>query len=258
LKFSIITICHNSGNSVKTAIESVLSQDYPDIEYIIIDGNSTDETVEVVKSYGDKIDTFVSEPDKGIYDALNKGLRHACGEVVGFVHADDLLADETVISELAKVFKQKNADSVYGDLVYVARNNPGRIIRYWQSGAYSPSRLRYGWMPPHPALYVKRHIYENTKLPNGEYFDTSLSIAADYDFMTRILGKFGVSPIYLPKVLVKMRSGGKSNRCIGNILQKSYEDYLIIRRNDVGGIGTLFAKNLCKLPQFFKRQKQMI
>jgi hypothetical protein len=185
-------------------------------------------------------------------------LRHACGEVVGFVHADDLLADETVISELATVFRQTEADSVYGDLVYVAGDNTDRVIRYWQSGAYSRSRLKYGWMPPHPALYIKRCIYEKAKLPNGEYFNTRLSIAADYDFMTRILGKLGVSPIYLPKVLVKMRSGGKSNRCIGNILQKSYEDYLIIKQNELGGIGTLLAKNLCKLPQFFKRQKQMI
>jgi glycosyltransferase involved in cell wall biosynthesis len=255
LKFSIITVVFNGEETIESCIRSIRAQTCPDIEHIIIDGGSTDGTRRIIGKYEDRIFKVISEPDKGIYDALNKGLRYAFGEVVGFVHADDLLAEDTILSELATVFTRTDADSVYGDLIYVARDDTDKIIRYWQSGTYCPARLKYGWMPPHPALYVRRHIYEKAKLPNGEYFDTSLSIAADYDFMTRILGKFGISAAYLPKVLVKMRSGGKSNRCIGNIIQKSREDYLTIRRNKIGGIGTLFAKNLCKVPQFFKRQK---
>jgi glycosyltransferase len=163
-------------------------------------------------------------------------------------------ADVTVLAELSTVFRQTGADGVYGDLIYVAKDDTDRVIRYWKSGEYSPSRLKYGWMPPHPALYVRRHIYEKAKLPNGEYFDTSLSIAADYDFMTRILGRLGTSVVYLPKVLVKMRLGGKSNRSPASIIRKSHEDYLAIRRNEIGGVGTLLAKNFRKIPQFFTRK----
>lgn len=254
MKFSIITICYNPGNSIRTAIESVLSQDYSNIEYIIIDGASTDGTVELVKSYGDKINRFISEPDKGLYDALNKGINLTTGEVIGFVNADDLLAGVNVISDIARGFDGTGVDALYGDLIYVAKDDTDRVIRYWKSGEYSPSRLKYGWMPPHPALYVRRHIYEKAKLPNGEYFDTSLSIAADYDFMTRILGRLGTSVVYLPKVLVKMRLGGKSNRSPASIIRKSHEDYLAIRRNEIGGVGTLLAKNFRKIPQFFMRK----
>jgi len=255
MKFSIITICYNPGEEIKASVESVLLQDYSDIEYIIVDGGSTDGTVEYVSSLNNQVSKFISEPDEGLYDALNKGIRYASGDVVGFVHADDMLACSTVLSSVVGTFETSGADAVYGDLTYVAKDNTDRIIRYWKSGEYSPDKLKYGWMPPHPTLYLKREVYEKAKLASGEYFDTSFKIASDYDFMMRILGKLGISAAYIPEVLIKMRVGGVSNKSLKHILRKSKEDYLAIKRNEIGGVGTLLAKNLRKLPQFFKRQK---
>jgi len=254
MKFSIITSCYNPGNGIRTAIESVLSQDYPDIEYIIIDGASTDGTAELVKSYGGKIGRFISEPDKGFYDALNKGVRLATGDVIGFVNADDLLAGVNIISDIARGFDRTEVDGLYGDLEYVAKDDTARVIRYWRSGDFKYSSLHAGWMPPHPALYLKRRIYQRARLGDGDYFDTSFKIAADYDFMMRILGRLRVDVAYLPRVLVKMRVGGKSNKSISNIIKKSREDLAIMRKNGVGGFVTLIFKNLRKLPQFIMRR----
>ena len=254
MKFSIITVCCNPGKRISDTIESVLSQDYPDIEHIVIDGASTDGTVELVKSYGNKIGKFVSEPDNGLYDALNKGINLAAGDVIGFVHSDDSYAGSSILSTIARTFETSKADAVYGDLVYVSRDNPDRVVRYWRSGSFSPSRLRFGWMPPHPALYIARAVYENTKLANGQYFDTDFTCAADYDFVMRLLTKYKVRLVYLPKVIVKMRLGGVSNRSLHNIIQKSREDYLAMKRNNIGGLNTLVAKNFRKLPQFLNRR----
>ena len=250
MKFSIITICYNPGDNIKAAIESVLSQDYPDIEYIIVDGGSTDGTIELVKSYGDKISKFISEPDNGLYDALNKGVRMTSGDVVGFVNADDLLAGVNVISDIARAFDRTGAGGLYGDLEYVARNDIARVIRYWRSGDFKYSSLRAGWMPPHPTLYLRRSVYQRARLEDGDYFDTSFKIAADYDFMMRVFGKLKVDVVYLPQVLVKMRVGGKSNKSISNIIKKTREDIVAMRRNGIGGFVTLILKNLRKLPQF--------
>jgi len=253
MRFSIITISYNPGRLLKETIDSVLSQDYPNIEYIIIDGGSTDGTVDVIKSYGCGISKFISEPDNGIYDALNKGIALATGDIIGFVHAGDLCADSSVISSIAKTFENSRADAVYGNLLYVSRNNINRIIRYWQSGVFSPARLKFGWMPPHTALYVTREVYKKARLANGQYFDTSFRIASDYDFMMRVLVKLKISHAYLPRVIVKMRVGGASNCSIRNLIRKSCEDYRAMRRNDIGGFSTLLAKNFRKLPQFFNR-----
>ena len=254
MKFSIITICYNPGAAIKAAMDSVLSQQDADIEYIIIDGGSADGTVEYVGSLNGQISRFVSEPDNGLYDALNKGIGLATGDVIGFVHADDLLACSTVLADIDAEFKKTGADGVYGDLRYVAKDNPHKTIRYWASGEFRPDRLKYGWMPPHPALYVKRAVYERAKLPSGEYFDTMMTCAADYDFMMRVLKTHEIKVAYLPKVLVKMRVGGVSNRSLKHLIQKSKEDYIAMKRNNIGGFGTLVAKNFRKLPQFFKKQ----
>ena len=254
MKISIITVCFNSANTIEDTIRSVLSQDYKNIEYIIIDGASTDGTVELVKSYGDKINRFVSEPDKGLYDALNKGINIATGEVIGFVNADDLLAGVNVISDIAREFDKTGVGGLYGDLEYVAKDDIARVIRYWRSGDFKYSSLRAGWMPPHPTLYLKRSIYQRARLDDGGYFDTSFKIAADYDFMMRVLGKLKVDVTYLPQVLVKMRVGGKSNKSISNIIKKSREDLTAMRRNGIGSFGTLIFKNFRKLPQFIMRK----
>lgn len=253
MKFSIITICYNPGKDLKTAVDSVLSQHGVDVEYIIIDGGSTDGTVEYIQSLNSQVSKFVSEPDNGLYDALNKGIALATGDVVGLVHADDLLASNDVLSDIAAEFQSGDTDAVYGDLLYVAKDNPDKTVRYWQSGQYHPDRLKNGWMPPHPTLYVKRQIYQQARLENGQYFDTSLKIAADYDFMMRLFKKMQISVSYLQLVLVMMRTGGVSNRSIKHLIRKSYEDYLAMKRNNIGGIPTLLAKNFRKLPQFVKR-----
>jgi glycosyltransferase len=191
---------------------------------------------------------FVSEADQGIYDALNKGIALATGDVIGFLHADDLFADDAALAKVAEAFVDSSVDAVYGDLVYVSKSEPDKVIRYWKAGDYSLSKLKRGWMPPHPTLYVRRSVYERLGA-----FDTSLHIAADYDCMLRFLGPGKINCHYIPEVLVRMRLGGKSNRSLANIVQKSVEDYKALKQNKIGGAGALLWKNLSKLPQFFRR-----
>ncbi len=248
MKVSIITITYNSGKSIADAINSVVSQTYPNIEYIVVDGKSKDNTVEVVKSFGDKVTNFVSEPDKGIYDALNKGIAMATGDLIGFMHSDDLFANEHIIQHVVDKFEAKDTDSLYGDLQYVYKDDTNKVLRYWQSGNFSLRQLKLGWMPPHPTLYIKRWVY--TK--DGG-FDINMGIAADYDTMLRFLGKHKISTQYLPEVMVKMRVGGASNRSIKNIIQKSSEDWDAIKKNEFGNIFTLVFKNLRKVTQFLKK-----
>ncbi len=248
MKVSIITISYNSGKSIRDAITSVLSQSYDNIEYIIIDGKSKDNTIDIVQSFGDKISTFVSEPDKGIYDALNKGIGLATGDIVGFMHSDDLFAHDHIISNVVKKFKENDTDSIYGDLQYVYKEDTNRILRYWKSGSFSLRQLKLGWMPPHPTLYIKKWVY----VKYGG-FNIDMGISADYDTMLRFLGKYKISTQYLPEVMVKMRVGGASNRSLGNIIKKSKEDWDAINRNKFGNIFTLVFKNLRKVTQFLKR-----
>jgi len=243
---SIITATYNSQKTIEHTIQSVLSQTYSNIEYIIIDGKSTDETLDIIKKYEGEISKVISEPDRGIYDALNKGIEQATGGVVGFLHADDFYANNQVIENIVKVFETQKTDSVYGDLEYVSASNTDKTIRNWQTGNFSLKELKKGWMPPHPTFYVKTEVYK--KYGN---FNLDYKIAADYDLVLRFLGKYKISATYLPQVLVKMRMGGASNRSLANIIQKSKEDYMALKANNIGGIGSLFLKNIRKLGQFF-------
>lgn len=246
VSISLITACHNSAAVLPEALASVSSQSNVGFEYLMIDGASADATVDLIRAAGKVVTGWVSEPDEGIYHALNKGIARASGEVVGFLHADDLFADERVLERIAAVFADPRVDACYGDLVYVRRDDPARVVRYWRSGEYRPERLRRGWMPPHPTFYVRRSLYEEHGL-----FDTRYRIAADYDCMLRLLSRLRGRVVYIPEVLVRMRVGGASNRSLANILRKSAEDYRAIRANGVGCLGTLVWKNLSKLPQFF-------
>jgi glycosyltransferase involved in cell wall biosynthesis len=248
LKISVITAVHNNRETISAALDSALGQSGVDIELVVIDGGSTDGTLEVLRSYADRLHVLVSEPDRGIYDALNKGIQRASGEVVGFLHSDDMFADAGVLSRIAAAFADPGVGAVYGDLLYVRKDNPDQVVRYWRSGEFSGRRLGWGWMPPHPTLYIRRHVYEQHGL-----FDTSFRIAADYDFILRTLGQNRVGVCYIPEVLVKMRVGGASNRSLSNIMRKSSEDLRALRRNGVGGLGALLWKNLSKLPQFLGR-----
>ncbi len=245
MKVSIITSVYNNKETIKDAIESVLSQTYKNIEYIIIDGASTDGTVEIIKGYEDKINKFVSEPDKGIYDGLNKGINITSGDIIGFLHSDDVYMNNEVIEKVVETFKKYNCDGVYGDLVYVSKSSD-KVIRFWKSGEFSVDKLKKGWMPPHPTLFLKREIYEKYGL-----FDLSFKIAADYDFMLRVL-KNNLKLYYIPEVLYKMRIGGESNKSLKNIILKSKEDLKALRKNEIGGIDILLRKNFSKIGQFFK------
>lgn len=246
IKISLITAAYNSHSTIVNALESVFCQTYSNVELIVIDGGSTDGTLEILQRYADKISIFVSEPDNGIYDALNKGIRYASGDVVGFLHADDLLADSHVLSRIAAGFSNHNVSAVYGDLQYVFKDDPSRIIRYWKAGEFNQRKLSFGWMPPHPTLYVRRSLFEKV----GS-FDTHYRIAADYEFILRLFSLPGFNPLYIPEVFVKMRMGGASNRSFSNILRKSYEDWNALRKNRVGGLGALICKNISKVRQFF-------
>jgi len=246
LKITLITSVYNNQETIAEAIDSVLSQTYPDIEYIIIDGGSTDATVNIVKSYQNSLAAFISEPDQGIYDGLNKGIKLATGDVIGFLHSDDLYENNRVIETVAQVFIDNSIDSIYGDLTYVNKNDPTRIIRYWKSGEFSLYKLRHGWMPPHPTFFVKRKVYEQYGL-----FDTRFKIAADYDLILRFLGKHQISTHYIPGVLIKMRVGGESNKSLKNVFRKSAEDLQAMKNNGIGGISSLIIKNFSKIKQFF-------
>jgi len=251
VKISVITATWNCVATVADCLASVAGQSYTGREHIVIDGASTDGTVAVLEAHRGQLSVLVSEPDGGIYDALNKGIARASGEVVGLLHADDLYADARVLARVAEAFADPRVDAVYGDLVYVAREDTGRVIRYWRAGEYRPGRLRWGWMPPHPTLYLRRALYERLGM-----FDTRYRIAADYDLMLRMLSRIEGEVVYLPEVLVRMRVGGTSNRSLRHILHKSAEDYRALRASRIGGIGALAWKNLSKLPQFLRRQAE--
>ena len=249
MKVSIITAAFNSSSTVKDCILSVENQTYKNIEHLIIDGASTDNTIEIVNSVPNRIQKVVSEPDKGVYDALNKGIALATGDIIGFLHTDDVFDSEKTIANIVTVFEESSQGiaGTYGDLIYVDRNNPGKLIRYWKSNSFNAKALAYGWMPPHPTLFLRKEVYEKY----GS-FCLSYEIAADYDFMIRIMKDTNLKFLYLPEVISVMRLGGISNNGIGNILKKSKEDLSVIRKYKLGGLFTLFFKNLRKVKQFLK------
>ena len=248
-RISIVTVVFNRAATVGEALRSVQAQSYENVEHVVVDGASDDGTLEVVEAHRIPSMRVLSEPDEGIYDALNKGMALAEGDVIGVMHSDDSYADTDVLSEVAACFRDEAVDAVYGDLEYVAADDPGRVVRYWSAGDYSLQRLRRGWMPPHPTLFVRRSVVERL----GGY-DTSFRIAADYDAILRWFGRGGLRAAYLPRVLVRMRLGGESNASLRALLRKSSEDYRALRRNEVGGALALLLKNASKLPQFLDRR----
>jgi len=253
VKFSIITATFNSAPTIESCLHSVLQQSHPDLEYILIDGGSTDETLEIIKRVSKQYPKanihLSSEPDHGIYDALNKGIAKATGHIIGIVHSDDLLASKTILSELAQAFQDKKVDGVYGDLHYVKVQDTNQVVRNWESQQFKKQLLKKGWMPAHPTLYLKREVY----IKEGG-FNTNLKIAADYDFILRLFKNPDYQWYYLPEVICKMRLGGASNSSIKNMLLKSYEDYQALKANNITNfpLWVLLSKNLSKIPQFFR------
>ncbi len=216
MKISIITPTFNSEKTVEETIKSILNQTYKDIEYIIVDGKSKDRTLDVVVKYKDRIAKIISEPDKGIYDAMNKGIKLATGEIIGILNSDDLYADEKVLEEVVRNFKEYDFDCVWGDLVYFF-NDPNKIVRYWRSSDYKEGLFQKGWVPPHPTFFVKKEIYDKYGL-----FRLDFPVAADYELMFRFLEKCKIRGKYIPKVLVKMRTGGNANK-LKNIIKGNFE-----------------------------------
>jgi len=251
LKISVITAVWNSEGTVGDAIASVAGQTHADVEHVIMEGNSSDGSLVAIDRAKHSRMRLISEPDDGIYDALNKGVHNATGDVIGFIHSDDFLAHDRALARIAAAFEDPSVEAVFSDLDYVSQADTSRVIRHWSTGPYHPRRLKYGWMPPHPTLYLRREIYERF----GSY-DINFGIAADYDFILRYFSQATGKSVYIPEVLYKMRVGGVSNRNLAKIRQKMAEDMLAIRRNGVGGVHTLVLKNLSKVGQFVVRPQR--
>jgi glycosyltransferase involved in cell wall biosynthesis len=249
MKVSIITPSFNSAHTILNTINSVASQNYPHIEYIIIDGGSTDGTKEIIQANAHLIDHWVSERDQGIYDAMNKGILRATGDVIAILNSDDFYVHDEVIQRVVQHFKRTRADSVYGDLQYVAPFNSAKVIRHWVSGHYHRRNFLYGWMPPHPSFFVKRKIYDSFGL-----FNTRLKTSADYELMLRFLYKNKVSSHYLPELLVRMRAGGASNQSWRRRFSTNWEDHRAWKMNGLQSyFFTAILKPVRKINQFFTR-----
>jgi len=246
MKITLITASYNSATTLEETIKSVIAQNYPLLEYIVIDGASTDNTIEIIKKYEKHITKWVSEKDKGIYDAFNKGLEMASGDIIGFLNSDDMFAQNDALKKIAKIFQTKSVDGVYGDLHYVDFDNTQRVVRKWKAGHYKPGAFLYGWMPPHPSLYLRKSCY--TKYGN---FNTSFISAADYELMLRMIHKNQIILAYLPEVVVKMRMGGISNKSVLNRIRANKEDRRAWKVNKLKmPFYTTWLKPLRKISQF--------
>jgi glycosyltransferase involved in cell wall biosynthesis len=228
MKVSVITVCFNSEKYIRATIQSVLSQTYANIEYIIVDGGSTDGTLAIIKSYGNKISKLISQPDKGIYDAMNKGLFMATGDIVGFLNSDDMFSQSTSIELIVNAFKDSSADSVFSNLYYVKQEAPDEIVRHWQTGEFAVGSFCKGWHPAHPTFYVKREVYNRYGL-----YDLEFPLAADFEIMLRFLERYKISTEYLPNVLIKMRLGGATNRSFKNIYLQNKECIRAFHKNNI-------------------------
>lgn len=246
IKLSIITATWNSGKTVAATMESLAQQTFQNYESIIVDGHSSDDTLDVVRRSGVKIGKIISERDKGIYDALNKGIAAAQGEYIGFLHSDDILASSCALEKLVNRIAECAPDAIYADLQYVKKDNTEKVVRHWRSGAYDRDRLKNGWMPPHPTFYMRRELY----VRHGG-FDLEYKISADYDSLVRYLWVNKIKVDYLPEILIKMRVGGASNRSLVNMIRKSAEDFKVMKKYGLPPFRALVWKNFSKIPQFF-------
>jgi glycosyltransferase involved in cell wall biosynthesis len=246
-KVSLITVAYNSAATIRGTIESIIAQDYPDIEHIIIDGASTDGTAEIVRSYGSRIIKFVSEPDTGIYDAMNKGLRLATGDIIGILNSDDLYTETNIISRVVAEFQRSSADLVFGDIVFVHPGNLDKVIRYYSSATCGPENFAWGWMPAHPSCFLRREVYEKYG-----YFKPDYRIAADFEILARLMVRHRIAYSYIPTVLVKMRTGGVSS---ANLRTKWILNQEIARACRENGISTNMPKLLLR---YFRKVFQLL
>jgi glycosyltransferase involved in cell wall biosynthesis len=234
MKISIITPTYNSAKTISRTIDSIIDQNYLDLEYIIIDGLSTDNTKDILSTYQNKINIkFVSEKDNGIFDAMNKGIKMTTGEIIGVLNSDDFYCDGSVLSIVAQSFKDQNIDAVYGDISYFS-DDINKVVRYWRAGEYKESKLNNGWIIPHPSLFLRRSVYDRCGL-----FNTDLKVAADYEFILKILKAYKIQTKYIPKVFTRMYNGGNS----GESLKKRIEGWKDLKNS--------WTTNGFKVPPFF-------
>lgn len=246
MKVSIITTCYNRVSTIRGAVESVLAQDYPDIEYIIVDGASTDGTVEILREYEGRVARIVSEPDRGMYEAINKGIRMATGEVVGLLHSDDFFYDNHVVSRIVERLQATGADFLYGNGLFVNARNTDKVVRNWIGGAYRTWKVRHGWLPLHPTCYIRREAMERRGLYNETY-----KIAADSDFLFRYLLGGDLTVTYLNEYIVRMRMGGLSTDSEKRKLMWK-EDIRMYRSHGFNPTVTKVEKMMWKVPQFIR------
>ena len=243
---SIITVTYNAAATIAGCIASVASQTVP-VEHLVMDGNSSDSTAALARQFLPAGGRLLVEPDQGMYDAMNKGIALSRGEVIGILNADDRYAHPQVLERVAALFSDETVDSCYGDLVYVGEDDPDRVVRYWVAGTFSRTGFYWGWMPPHPTFFVRRRVYEQFGM-----FKLNQGSAADYELMLRFLFRHRISTRYIPEVLIAMRSGGVSNRTVGNRFNANRMDRNAWKVNGLRPLPwTLFCKPLRKIPQFF-------
>lgn len=252
MKVSIVTVCLNSVEKIKDAVNSVLSQDYRNIEYIVVDGGSTDGTLDIINSYRSKIAKVISEPDNGIYEAMNKGIKSSTGDIIATLNSDDVYTEHTVVSRIVEFMKSNSLDAVYGDLVYVNRNRADHITRFWKAGKYKKGAFSYGWVLPHPTFFCRKEIFERFGC-----FNDKLQVAADFELMLRFVEKHNIKVGYLPKVIVKMRKGGKAN-VVKGIIRGNLEIIRSFRLNDIRiSPWFFFYRPITKMLQLFARPGQI-
>ena len=247
MKFSIITVCYNSANTIADTLQSVSGQKNVNVEHVLVDGASTDATLQIIKRYAEGA-TLVSEPDQGIYDAMNKGIRLASGDIIGTLNADDFYRDDHVLEEVAQVFLDPTVEACYGDLVYVRQDHVGQVVRFWRSTAFKPGLFKLGWMPAHPTFFVRASVYERLGA-----FDLNYKIAADFELLFRFIEQNRIKTVYLPKVLVKMRLGGTTNKNMANVATQNREIFSILRRYyaDFSVLRFVVSKALNRTAQFY-------
>jgi len=249
MKISVITVCRNAADTLGNTLRSVRSQTHPDVEHVLIDGASSDGTDAIIAMHGAHLAAVVSEPDNGLYHAMNKGIALATGDVVGTLNADDIYAHDDVLRRIAGIFSDPAIEACYGDLVYVARNDPGRVVRYWTSREFEPGLFARGWLPAHPTFFVRRSVYDVHGM-----FDLAYRYQSDFELTLRFLEVARIRSSYLPEILVRMRMGGTTNNSIGNIIRGNLESYRACRHHGLAvSPAFFFTKFAMRLPQFFRR-----
>lgn len=248
MKLSIVTVCLNSVETVEDTIKSVLIQDYKDIEYIVVDGGSSDGTLDILTKYQSRISTCISEPDNGVYGAMNKGIKLSSGDIVATLNADDMYADETIVGRMLEFIQKNGLDAAYGDLAYIDLNNGNHVMRFWKAGKYKRGAFYHGWVMPHPTFFCRKKVFDKYG-----YFNNSFQIAADFELMLRFVEKHQINVGYLPKVIVKMRTGGKANVLRG-IIRGNWEIIRSFRLNNLRLSPWFFiVKPITKISQLFTR-----